>query len=144
MKNSIAVVILFLIAVFYNSCSNDDKTETIADYSVLGLKSLVINGQEVSVKNGGLLETTEFPFIVIDGTSYNKATKQAQLFYSVLISPKTTPSVTLSSSYTDASVTIDKEEAMSVSTYTVKIRREGYQEELSYVIKFVPNSILSN
>ena len=142
MKNSIVIVILFLITFF--SCNNDDKIDSDADYSVLGVTALVINGEIVTATNEGVLETKELPFFVIDGALYDKAKKKAQLFYSVLADPKITPSVTLLSNYTDTDVTIDKEESTTILTYTITVRRAGYQEQLSYIIKFTPNIFLSD
>lgn len=127
-------LLLLITLVSLVACNKDDEKETAADFSVLGITSVTINGQQFNIKNDAILETDGV--LSVNATGIQTQGKHTQLEYAVFTDEGVMPSVVVNSSYSDVSIEIKKETNSSKTIHTVNISREGYQEQLSYVFEF--------
>jgi len=127
-------LLLLVAVVSLFACNKDDEKETAADFSVLGITNITINGQQFSIKNDAILETDSV--LSVSATGILIQGKHAQLEYVVLMNEEVTPSVVVNSCYSDVLIEVKKETTASYTTNTVTISRDGYQEQLSYVFLF--------
>jgi hypothetical protein len=127
--------VLLITAVSLFSCSKENEQDPVADYKVLGVTSVTINGQEFNVKDGVLLDVAGTSSIAADGMLIQSM--HTEVSYVVLTSGEITPSVDVKSSCADVSVNIMEETFSGRPSYTVLITRKGYQEQLTYVFRFI-------
>lgn len=90
-------LLLLLTAVSLFSCNKDEEQDDVADYKVLGITSVTVNGQEFQIKNEVLLDVADTQSIAADGVLVRSM--EAQVTYVVLIAKGVTPSVVVKSSY---------------------------------------------
>ena len=128
-------LMLLLTAVSLFSCNKNDESEDAADYAVLGITSVTINGQQFDVINGVLLNVAGTPSVAADGILVQA--ERTQVSYVVLTTKGAAPSVEVRSSYADVSVSISEATTAGHTSYTVRIWREGYQEQITYVFSFI-------
>jgi len=128
-------LLLLLTAVSLFSCNKDEEQDAVVDYKVLGITSVTINGQEFQIKNNVLLDVANTPSIAADGILVQAA--RTQVSYVVLTTKGSTPSVEVRSSYADVSVSVSEVTTAGHRSYTVQVRREGFQEQITYVFNFI-------
>jgi hypothetical protein len=127
--------LLLLAAVFLFSCNQNEEEDAVADYKVLGVTSVIINGQEFDVTSGVLLNVAGTSSVAADGILVQAA--RTQVSYVVLTTKGSTPSVEVRSSYADVSVSVSDVTTAGHRSYTVQVRREGFQEQITYVFNFI-------
>lgn len=131
-------VFTFLVAaILAVSCSKDGSEVSVADYSVLGLEPVTINGQPYQVKGNASLDVGDNGLLISDD-SINLATqKKVQVSYLVRCKLGSTPTVSVKSRYSDVTVAI-KEDKGTTTTYTVLVTRKNFEEQVTYVFRFMP------
>lgn len=129
---------LFCTVSLLTSCGNNDDPDAEANYSVLGITSITINGLDISIKNDGvLLEITDHSGIANTGLLNELTNKHVELDYTILASNTTSPSVQVQSRYSDTSVNIVQTQESQVVSYTINVTRKGYQERVTYILHFI-------
>ncbi|MGC3978379.1 MAG: hypothetical protein QM751_09260 [Paludibacteraceae bacterium] len=119
------------------SCDKNDDTDAEANYSVLGITSITINGLDISIKNDGiLLDLTDHSEIANTGLLNEPTNKHVELNYTILASNTTSPSVQVQSRYSDTSVNLVQTQESQVVSYSIHVTRKGYQERVTYVLHF--------
>ena len=138
MKNLLKLLMLFCTVSLLTSCGNNDDPDAEANYSVLGITSITINGLDISIKNDGvLLEITDHSGIANTGLLNELTNKHVELDYTILASNTTSPSVQVQSRYSDTSVNIVQTQESQVVSYTINVTRKGYQERVTYILHFI-------
>lgn len=138
MKNLLKLLMLFCTVSLLTSCGNNDDPDPEANYSVLGITSITINGLDISIKNDGvLLEITDHSGIANTGLLNELTNKHVELDYTILASNTTSPSVQVQSRYSDTSVNIVQTQESQVVSYTINVTRKGYQERVTYILHFI-------
>jgi hypothetical protein len=121
------------------SCSKDEKDST-ANYPALGITSVTINGVQIPVKDGTLLDVSKINSIAVDGMENNVAKKQIQMSYIVATESGSPLSIQVESSCATTSIVISEEQIMNSTTYKVTVTREGYKEQIIYIFQSLPIS----
>jgi hypothetical protein len=135
-KNAIMPLMLLFFAVIFFSCYQDEDKDSPADYSVLGLESITVMDRQLNFREGGLLDTAGVSGIVIDGLLVQG--KQSEVTCTVLIHSDETPYVgNVTSVFPDVSIGIQTETNDGRTSCFVRIKREGYQERLTYIFGFI-------
>lgn len=138
MKNLLKLLMLFCTVSLFTSCGNNDDPDAEANYSVLGITSITINGLDISIKNDGvLLEITDHSGIANTGLLNELTNKHVELDYTIPASNTTSPSVQVQSCYSDTSVNIVQTQESQVVSYTINVTRKGYQERVTYILHFI-------
>lgn len=130
MKRNLFFVFVLLLVL---SCDKDTDKPIEQDYSVLGVTSVTINDEQISVTGGSLLDVDQQESIVMDGLENQKAQKHLQLSYVVATDTDTDLSIEVESSYNDVSIIYSQEPNGSQTTYMAVVTREGFEEQITYV-----------
>jgi hypothetical protein len=136
---AIRIIVLLLFSAVAFSCSKDDDNTATPDYSVLGVTSVTINGQQIKVNKGILLDLGNTTSVISNGFTNYATQKHAELSYTIRTSSGTTPSVSVMSSYPDASSVVVKNTSGTTPSFTVTVTRNGYEEQLTYHFNFIVN-----
>ena len=133
---TIKTLILFLVFVSLFACSKDDNEDFDVDFSVLGITSVTVNGQQFNISNNTMLDIEGNDTIVVTGTQTTMSVKHMQIDYAVQTNSTATFSVNVESDYPDVSVVTSEETIDNLKSFVVVISRTGYDEQLTY--KFTP------
>ncbi|MCG6188710.1 hypothetical protein [Maribellus maritimus] len=133
---TIKTLILFLVFVSLFACSKDDNEDFDVDFSVLGITSVTVNGQQFNISNNTMLDIEGNDTIVVTGTQTTMSVKHMQIDYAVQTNSTATFSVNVKSDYPDVSVVTSEETNNNFKSVVVVIYRTGYDEQLTY--KFTP------
>jgi hypothetical protein len=131
------LLVLLLAAVFCFSCSKDEDKVIAADYSVLGITSAIINGQQLNVNTNLLLDISNVKSMTITGVENQTSKKHMMLDYVVIASTGETPTVSFTSIYPDVSIVVAEKTGTTSPSFTVTITRKGYEEQLIYTFNFI-------
>lgn len=131
------LLVLLLAAVFCFSCSKNEDKVTAADYSVLGITSATINGQQLNVNTNLLLDISNVKSMTITGVENQTSKKHMMLDYVVIASTGGTPTVSFTSIYPDVSIVVAEKTGTTSPSFTVTITRKGYEEQLIYTFNFI-------
>ena len=131
------LLVLLLAAVFCFSCSKDEDKVTAADYSVFGITSATINGQQLNVNTNLLLDISNVKSMTITGVENQTSKKHMMLDYVVIASTGETPTVSFTSIYPDVSIVVAEKTGTTSPSFTVTITRKGYEEQLTYTFIFI-------
>lgn len=136
-------LVLILTAFVFFSCSEDDAPEQKADYNLLGITSVTINGSHIPVKaDGVLLDLADSKDIAGTGFLSEPNKKHFEVEYAILTKDLSASSVEIQSKYPDVSISISHVvTSPSVITWIVKITREGYSESVIYNLSFFDPSL---
>ncbi|MCI1779301.1 MAG: hypothetical protein LKI53_05010 [Bacteroidales bacterium] len=137
MKKLLRVTILIITScLFLFSCGKSNDDNKGADFSMLGLTSAVINGKQYDIKKDVMPDISTARNITITGMQ--KSRNKATLEYVILNNPEEVGSVMLYSRYSDTYISSvkseDKENA--ITTYTITVKRAGYEAEMTYIFHF--------
>lgn len=131
-------IFTFLVAaILAFSCSKDGSEISVPDYSVLGLEPVVVNDITYPVKSNASLDVGANGLLVLDGLANQAAQKQVQVSYLVRYKQGSIPTVSVKSRYSDVTVVV-KEDKGTTTTYTVLIARKNFEEQVTYVFRFMP------
>lgn len=136
-------LVLILTAFVFFSCSEDDAPEQKADYNLLGITSVTINGSHIPVKaDGVLLDLADSKNIAVIGSLSEPYKKHFEVEYAILTKDLSASSVEIQSKYPNVSISISHVvTSPSVITWIVKITREGYSESVIYNLSFFDPSL---
>lgn len=126
------------LSLLFISCSKEDNTESKADFSVLGINYLDINGQRIPIKNCYFLDVSNQSSFGITGTSCNNQAGTASV-NCVVRSPYTTndETVKVNSKYADIVILVEETLILKGKKVSVKVSRTGYKENVTYNITFL-------
>ncbi len=136
---TIKILILFLVFADIFACSKDDNADFDVDFSVLGITSVTVNGQQFNINNNVMLDIEGNHTIVVTGTQTTMSVKHMQIDYAVQTNSTDTFSVNVESDYPAVSVVSSEETNDNSKSVVVVISRTGYDEQLTY--KFIPFTI---
>ncbi len=136
---TIKILILFLVFADIFACSKDDNADSDVDFSVLGITSVTVNGQQFNINNNVMLDIEGNHTIVVTGTQTTMSVKHMQIDYAVQTNSTDTFSVNVKSDYPAVSVVTSEETIDNSKSVVVVISRTGYDEQLTY--KFTPFTI---
>ncbi|HML64623.1 MAG TPA: hypothetical protein PKC55_07330 [Dysgonomonas sp.] len=143
-KVSLCHCFVLILTVFtFFSCSEDNAPEQKADYNLLGITSVTINGSRIPVKaDGVLLDLADSKDIVGTGSLSEPYKKHFEIEYAILTKDLSASSVEIQSKYPDVSIDISHVvTSPSVITWIAKITREGYSESVIYNLSFFDPSL---
>ncbi|WP_320053313.1 hypothetical protein [uncultured Acetobacteroides sp.] len=132
----ISLLLLLLATVLCFSCSKDDDKETPADYLVLGITSVTINGQPLSVTSGVMLDVNNVKNMTINSVENQITKKHISINYAILDNSVVTPTVSFTSIYPDVSIVVAEKTGDKTHSFTVTVTRKGYEEQLTYTFVF--------
>lgn len=124
---------VILMTLFF-SCASDDPQLEEADYSVLGLTSIQINGQSYPITNGVLIDVSSNKNITVTGSQYNLGAKSASYDYALILDHEQVLTCDLSSTAPDVTIAVNVESKNDISTCTIEVSRKGYDEHITYKI----------
>ncbi len=136
---TIKILILFLVFADIFACSKDDNADSDVDFSVLGITSVTVNGQQFNINNNVMLDIEGNHTIVVTGTQTTMSVKHMQIDYAVQTNSTDTFSVNVESDYPVVSVVTSEETVDNSKSVVIVISRTGYDEQLTY--KFTPFTI---
>jgi hypothetical protein len=138
-KQKMKCAIIIALSSLLFSCSNNDEKEPDADYQVLGIETVSINGERIAVEDDCLLNIQNIGWMTIDGIENRQTQKQIILSYAIVIEPDTPLTIQVDCN-PNTCVVIDDEEINGRHTYKAVVSREGYQEGITYLFKIIPIS----
>ena len=131
---------IILMTLFF-SCTSDEPQMEKADYSVLGLTSIQINGQSYPITNGVSIDVSSNKNMTATGSQYNLPSKSAVLDYVLISNQEQALTCELSSSVPNVTISVNVVSNNGISTCIAKVSRVGYDEKIVYKIvqKIFPN-----
>ncbi len=131
--NTLRNILLSTLVLLTFSCNKDEDKDTDPDYSVLGITSVSINDEQISVTGGSLLNVDQHESIVMDGLENQKTHKHLRLSYVVTANTDTDLSIEVDSNYNDVNVSYSQETDDNQTAYIAVVTREGFEEQITYV-----------
>ncbi len=131
---------IILMTLFF-SCSNDEPKLKEADFSVLGLTSIQINGQWYPITNDVFIDISSNKNMTATGSQYNLPSKSAVLDYVLISNQEQALTCELSSSVPNVTISVNVVSNNGISTCIAMVSRVGYDEKIVYKIvqKIFPN-----
>lgn len=128
-------ILLLVVALTFSCSKSEDQPKP--DFSVLGLSSFTINGVAVDVKNTCLSSSSNELLFTASRTENNLNLRSFKAWYVIFTKKGVQPSVSASSIYPDATITVTKKDNFNnMETYSVEVKRDGYKEVGTYFLSF--------
>lgn len=136
---TIGISIILMALLF--SCTNDETKLKEADFTVLGLTSIQINGQWYPITNGVSIDVSSNKNMTATGSQYNLPSKSAVLDYVLISNQEQALTCELSSSVPNVTISVNVVSNNGISTCIAMVSRVGYDEKIVYKIvqKIFPN-----
>jgi hypothetical protein len=128
--------LLVLASFVLLSCGGGGgEEESAADYSVLGIASVTVDGERLAVTQGCLLDLSGTRTVLVNGVENQITKKHLELSYAVRTAPGAAMSIQVETGYPDVAVTVDDQQEAAHGALTVVVRRPGHAEQITYVFR---------
>jgi hypothetical protein len=124
---------IILMTLFF-SCTNDEPKLKEANFSVLGLTSIQINGQWYPITNDVFIDISSNKNMTATGSQYNLPSKSAVLDYVLISNQEQALTCELSSSVPNVTISVNVVSNNGISTCIAMVSRVGYDEKIVYKI----------